>query len=445
MPAVRIELLGGLRARVGARVVDRFPTRKTAALLAYLAWHGSASREALVELFWPDAGDAAGRTSLRKALSSLRRILEPQPVPAGAVLDADKLVVRIRSVTVDALELRDGGARALRARDPRGIAAAIELYRGELLPGHDEEWTAPEREGLRRLFRDLVAARVRELDGEDDLLPLLERAVAIDPLHEGFQHELARLVAGRGDVPGALARLRAAEERIRRELDAPSPALRALAAELERRRAAPAAVPTRDERPSRRGGLVALLLAGRSVLDFDRPEEALRAARARVAAEEAVALDLVATGDAHARARARALLAAAHPGQLLASERIAPSLGMALRDRGLYRIHEGKAERVFEVAGDEPTPAPAAPPARTGSLPAGASRFFGRDSELSALASELVPGGSRLVTLAGPGGIGKTRLALEAATRASASFAGAAWFLPLAESTEARAVAEAVA
>jgi predicted ATPase/DNA-binding SARP family transcriptional activator len=445
MPAVRIELLGGLRARVGARVVDRFPTRKTAALLAYLAWHGSASREALVELLWPDAGEAAGRTSLRKALSSLRRILEPPPVPAGAVLDADKLAVRLRSVTVDALELRDEGARALRARDARGIAAAIELYRGELLPGHDEEWTAPEREGLRRIFRDLVAARARALEGEDDVLPLLERALALDPLHEGFHHELARLVAARGDVPGALARVRAAEARIRRELDAPSPALRALAVELERRRVAPATVPAPEERPSGRGGLVTLLLAGESVLEFERPDEALRAARDRVAAKEAVALDLVASGDARGRARARALQAATHPGQLLASVRIAPSLGTEVRDRGLYRIHEGVAERVFEVASDEATPAPSAPPARTGSLPPGSSRFFGREAELSSLAGELVAGGSRLVTLTGPGGIGKTRLALEAATRAAQSFAGAAWFVPLAESTDAGTLAEAVA
>src|SRR5262249_36915829 len=118
----RIELLGGLRARLGDRVVDRFPTRKTAALLAYLAYHREpAPRERLVDLLWPRASASAGRTSLRKALSSLRRLLEPPGVGgAGSVIEADKLAVRLRhgSVRVDALELSDLAPAALRERDP---------------------------------------------------------------------------------------------------------------------------------------------------------------------------------------------------------------------------------------------------------------------------------------------------------------------------------------
>ncbi|WP_444545980.1 ATP-binding protein, partial [Streptomyces omiyaensis] len=58
-----------------------------------------------------------------------------------------------------------------------------------------------------------------------------------------------------------------------------------------------------------------------------------------------------------------------------------------------------------------PDPAPA-PPVRS-SLPARLTSFIGRDGELAALADALES--SRLVTLLGPGGVGKTRLALEAA------------------------------
>ena len=71
---VRIEMLGGLRVTRGGRVLARFRTQKTAALLAYLALHPESAhpREVLTELFWPDAPPETGRLSLRVALNALR-------------------------------------------------------------------------------------------------------------------------------------------------------------------------------------------------------------------------------------------------------------------------------------------------------------------------------------------------------------------------------------
>ncbi|MGW7261113.1 BTAD domain-containing putative transcriptional regulator [Streptomyces sp. NPDC054834] len=60
-----------------------------------------------------------------------------------------------------------------------------------------------------------------------------------------------------------------------------------------------------------------------------------------------------------------------------------------------------------------PAPAPAAPPRRTGNLRPRLTSFVGREPELEAVRSDLQRG--RLVTLTGPGGSGKTRLAEEAA------------------------------
>ncbi|MEV0526711.1 BTAD domain-containing putative transcriptional regulator [Streptomyces sp. NPDC050439] len=76
------------------------------------------------------------------------------------------------------------------------------------------------------------------------------------------------------------------------------------------------------------------------------------------------------------------------------------------------------------------------PPARTGAapapdrLPARLTSFVGRDAELDEVAALLAA--SRLVTLVGPGGAGKTRLALEAVTRHRAHRLGRVWFVPLA-------------
>ncbi|WP_321493323.1 BTAD domain-containing putative transcriptional regulator [uncultured Desulfobacter sp.] len=58
--------------------------------------------------------------------------------------------------------------------------------------------------------------------------------------------------------------------------------------------------------------------------------------------------------------------------------------------------------------------------------------FIGRPRELTAISVILIQHGARLLTLTGPGGIGKTRLALEFATKERISFAHGVFFLPLA-------------
>src|SRR5688572_8035620 len=76
-------------------------------------------------------------------------------------------------------------------------------------------------------------------------------------------------------------------------------------------------------------------------------------------------------------------------------------------------------------------------------LPAQLASFVGRQDELDDLAQLM--GENRLVTLTGVGGVGKTRLALEAAERAFADFADGAWFVDLAPLGEPALVAQHVA
>ena len=76
---------------------------------------------------------------------------------------------------------------------------------------------------------------------------------------------------------------------------------------------------------------------------------------------------------------------------------------------------------------------------RLGNLPAETTSFVGRRRELAELRSALAR--ARLVSLVGPGGVGKTRLALRAATDLGRGFADGAWWLDLAEIREAALVA----
>jgi predicted ATPase len=84
-------------------------------------------------------------------------------------------------------------------------------------------------------------------------------------------------------------------------------------------------------------------------------------------------------------------------------------------------------------------------PARLGTtLPASVDKFVGRDPELDELERLLTDSESRLVTLTGPGGVGKSRLALEAARRVAARYAEGAQLVALAPIADAELVAATI-
>jgi predicted ATPase/DNA-binding CsgD family transcriptional regulator len=84
----------------------------------------------------------------------------------------------------------------------------------------------------------------------------------------------------------------------------------------------------------------------------------------------------------------------------------------------------------------------ARPANRPGNLPAEATSFIGRRRELGEVRQRLTT--ARLVSLVGPGGVGKTRLALRAATGVARRFPGGAWLVELAEVGDPALVTNAV-
>ncbi len=104
--------------------------------------------------------------------------------------------------------------------------------------------------------------------------------------------------------------------------------------------------------------------------------------------------------------------------------RLAAALGLDAAERTLF-------ERSARHGAPRQPAAAYAPP------PVPPTSFVGRGEELAALAHLLTAGSTRLVTLTGPGGVGKTRLALAVAARLSGHFAAGIVFLPLANLREA--------
>ena len=121
---------------------------------------------------------------------------------------------------------------------------------------------------------------------------------------------------------------------------------------------------------------------------------------------------------------------------------IAPSSDLVALERAvLAQAPELDPPVVAAPAPQEKAPSVEARPAHK--LPAALSSFVGRAGELAALADLLAR--HRLVTLTGPGGVGKTRLALELAGRSADRFPDGAWLVELAPLAEPELVPQAVA
>jgi predicted ATPase/class 3 adenylate cyclase len=158
----------------------------------------------------------------------------------------------------------------------------------------------------------------------------------------------------------------------------------------------------------------------------------LHTGEARIAANDYVGLDV------HRAAR---IMAAAHGGQILISDAtralVERSLsdGIELRDLGQHRLRDLSArERLFQVVAEGlPTDFPAlrSLDATPNNLPTQTSQLVGREADLSAIRGHLESTSVRLLTLIGPGGIGKTRLALQAAAEQVDSFGDGVYFADL--------------
>jgi predicted ATPase/class 3 adenylate cyclase len=138
--------------------------------------------------------------------------------------------------------------------------------------------------------------------------------------------------------------------------------------------------------------------------------------------------------------RAARIAATAHGGQVVLSEAtrsLAEPLsdGVSVRDLGFHRLKDiVEAERIWQLAAPglhEDFPPLKSLGAQT-RLPIPATPLVGRDEDLERLLAAIVGPGVRLVTLTGPGGVGKTRLSLAAASALDRAFPHGVYFVALA-------------
>ena len=131
------------------------------------------------------------------------------------------------------------------------------------------------------------------------------------------------------------------------------------------------------------------------------------------------------------------VMATAHGGQIVVSEQLhsltCAEADFGFRPLGFFRLRDVGSVPLFQVVHGEledDFPALRAPSELRTNLPEQWSSFVGRDAELEQLTDLLRD--HRLVTLIGPGGTGKTRLALQAVADLIDSTPGGVWLAELA-------------
>jgi len=249
---IELRTLGGidLRGPAGADCQAVLQQPKRLALLAFLAastprrFH---RRDTLLAMFWPELDQDRARAALRRSLYFIRSALGAEVLPGRG---EEEVGVGEGALWCDAAAFAEAAAAGEHAR-------ALELYRGDLMPGvfvsgaaGFEEWLDRERAALRALAARSAWALADEAAARGDgagAARFGRRAADFDPEDEGGLRRLLTLLDEAGDRAGAL---RAYDEFTRRlaaeyELE-PSDETAALAASIRARPARGGRAPSPD-------------------------------------------------------------------------------------------------------------------------------------------------------------------------------------------------------
>ena len=208
---LEIRMFGGFEARLDGGQVISSATRKTDALLAYLALSQGKpkSRDHLSGLLWSDRAEGQARSSLRQSLSALRRVMHDKDKTILQV-EGETISLAAASLEVDVIEFENLAAEG----SAGNLGLADKLYQGQLLDGLKvrdpvfNEWLDAERFRLDNLaievLEQLLAILLKD-SNSDAAVAAAQRLIARDPLRESAYRTLMRLYSAQ-DQRGLAAR-----------------------------------------------------------------------------------------------------------------------------------------------------------------------------------------------------------------------------------------------
>jgi TolB-like protein len=199
---LEIRVLGGLEVIRDGASVALPPSRKTRALLGYLALsRGPHRREQLCEMFWDVPDDPRG--ALRWSLSKIRPLVD-EPSSPRLLADRQSIELRTDAAAVDFLAVEVcAGAKAASAEALAGAAAA---FRGPLLADLDlpentgfYSWLSGLREDARKLQTTILRSLTARLSATPQkALPYARELVRVEPFDEMAWALLIDTLAGAG-------------------------------------------------------------------------------------------------------------------------------------------------------------------------------------------------------------------------------------------------------
>lgn len=204
MDDLALNFLGDLEVVRSGTVQPLPPSRKTRALLAYLALHERQfRRENLCELLWEIPDDPRG--SLRWSLSKLRRLVDDAG-HARIVADRTYVGFDASGVQIDVSALRSMVGNGLDDVPVERLEHAAQRYSGHFLEGlelssfHEfHAWCVAERELCNQAQATLLSVIVARLDSEPErALPYARSLVGISPYDEKARASLISLLVALG-------------------------------------------------------------------------------------------------------------------------------------------------------------------------------------------------------------------------------------------------------
>jgi DNA-binding SARP family transcriptional activator/tetratricopeptide (TPR) repeat protein len=208
-----LRLFGAFQLEFEAGKAVFLPTKKTKALLAFLAYHDKQPHERakLAALLWADSAETQARESLRQTLSLLRRALSG--------VDADPLLTHGDTVALksDALSIDTAEFEQLAKGDAADLDRAVQLYRGEFLEGFDlrapefETWLLSIRQQLNeKVIKALNRLLFHHIDGGhvERGISTATRILSLDPLQESAHRSLMELYGKQRRYADALRQYR---------------------------------------------------------------------------------------------------------------------------------------------------------------------------------------------------------------------------------------------
>ena len=287
MSRLHLFLLGPPEVRLGARPLT-FPTRKSLALLIYLALEGGPQpREHLAALLWPESSPDRSRASLRSTLNRLQSTLRQAGGQAQtSLLSIDHTALTLHPNPSFDLDLRSVETAYAQARAERSRRAppedstslpvlqrAVASYRGDFLAGFSlgdapgfDDWADLQREVWRRRL-GLILDRLSEIQfGRGEFAGVAEtvsRWIALDPLNEVAYRRKMRAHFAAGERGQALEAYETCRAMLAAELNVqPDPETRALADRIRTQHPLPQS-PTVPQRLNTPLTVLEDLLAGR--------------------------------------------------------------------------------------------------------------------------------------------------------------------------------------